>query len=378
MGHHEELTKEEHFLLEIVKDYVHECPTSMREGIDWNQMDKLAKKHQLSAIVYYQCKQLSGSDILKNAYYGTVSISAKRNKLYNSVIGELEKKGLDYVPYKGIVISQYYPQPTYRAMGDVDILTPDLDKAAEVMMSLGFIGQRNSEEWDGTKNSILFEMQSKFFSNSISLTDKQKAFFENYENYVSNHHIDVSYHFLLVVCHMMKHIKNGQGIGLRQFLDVALFMQNAEWLNWEWIFNTAEEIELLRFLSVTLNFVNQLFVIPIPSQTMPVSESILQNLLEKVLMDGSFQSNSHDRILAKKVNGTTTRKKTLMVLFPSINHMQEKYNYLVRTPILLPFAWMERILKYFFSTKKTTNRTIVITSDEIDNRKSFLSALGIQ
>ena len=368
---------EEQFLIRIIKDYIHEQPTTTEDNIDWERAGYLLHKHQLSAIAYFQCKLFSGSEDLKNAYFTTISTSANRKKMYDAVIKEFDENGIDYIPYKGIILANYYPQPLCRTMGDVDILIPDIDRAIDVMNLLGFCGQQNKEEWSWRKNGIEFEIHSKFFCNNVSLTDKQKKFFEDYEGYVHDHQLDVSYHFLLIICHLMKHIKNGQGIGLRQFLDVALMIKEEKCLNWEWIFKNAEEIELLKFMSITLNFVNSLFGIPLPSQTIPIPEETLQVLLESVMVDGSFQSSSYKRKIAKEVNGTT-KNQSLSMLFPPIRYMQEKYAYLGKAPILLPISWLDRIVNYVFSEKRTSKKRIVTKSEDIDNRKHYLSMLGIQ
>lgn len=71
------LQSEERLLIKIINDYIHQQSTTIEDNIDWNRMGYLLQKHQLSAIAYYQCKNLVGSAILKGAYYSTVAASSE-------------------------------------------------------------------------------------------------------------------------------------------------------------------------------------------------------------------------------------------------------------------------------------------------------------
>ena len=88
----------------------------------------LAKKHSLAGLVGQALeaqgllKDSTASALFQNAMFNEIYYYEKMNFVYQIVCDALERAQIPYLPLKGAVLRQYYPQPWMRTNSDIDIL----------------------------------------------------------------------------------------------------------------------------------------------------------------------------------------------------------------------------------------------------------------
>lgn len=138
-------------------------------------------------------------------------------RVAGKLIGELTGAGLRPIVLKGPEVGKYYPDPSLRISGDVDIYLPEdeLHQALEMMAARSINALR---EPDGAYlfeyKEILIELHSRYFDlhvPAIKLPAVPSAEAE----------------LLMLSSHILKHAI-GVGIGLRQICDMAMAFRTLE------------------------------------------------------------------------------------------------------------------------------------------------------
>lgn len=78
------MTREQHTFLKILSDHLNGRETAPAEGVDWADVERIARDHQVAGMVYVQCRDFLPEGVRtglaeKNAselyyYYGRVKL----------------------------------------------------------------------------------------------------------------------------------------------------------------------------------------------------------------------------------------------------------------------------------------------------------------
>lgn len=126
-----ELSKDENYLLEIIRDSLSEsndssCKTNMDEK-DWEAVFRMADNHSVLSLLYERLNSFENiPPHLKKQY----SVCAKKNVLQQYHLLFLSKylveifrnAGIEIVVLKGVAAGSFYPTPELRKSGDIDLL----------------------------------------------------------------------------------------------------------------------------------------------------------------------------------------------------------------------------------------------------------------
>lgn len=151
----------------------------------------------------------------------------------------LEAGGIDFIPLKGSVIREHYPDPRVRTSCDIDILVrkEDLDAANTVLVDrLGLTREKKNAHDISyyTKSGVHLELHFELiesFNNRYVAKTLENVFELSYVKQGCKHHrmlTDGAYYFYHIA-HMAKHLING-GLGIRALMDIAV-MLNTEFIN---------------------------------------------------------------------------------------------------------------------------------------------------
>lgn len=394
------MNAEQLYFLRILSDFVQRKETTEQSNIDWPQVIAIGEKHELSGIIYRQCKRYLPEQErkrLERAFAAECYFHANQVRQFNSVAAELSKHSIRFIPVKGLKIAQYYPEPTCRTMGDIDLLV-DKGQLAElkcVFETLGFSLEKDTEhEWEYGKQQFHYELH-EFLLNADSPRYKSVAvFFMNYWDHAalmngSEYELDWNFHFLYLIQHIRQHLL-WEGIGFRQFLDLAVLITKIDF-DWDYIIATCKEIGLYDLLCTSLAFVNRWFGVEVPLRV-GLSEEFYLCATEKVFEDGVF-GFSNDSNKVNVVKSAAEKSKlplgvvkiivALRMMFPSYREMAnaEKYSFLNGRPYLLPIAWIYRAW-YAVKHKRTRGMkqlqaTVMAKQDALDEQNRMLEQWGI-
>lgn len=368
-------------LIQIIGDFLNERKSEYT--ID-ESIIHLAKVHQVQGIVYYQTKIPS----LKSAYAYALYHYRKRLMLLTQIDSLFQEAQLPYFLVKGTEISQYYPQPALKTMGDSDITVhlDDKERAANLLLEAGFTqkeGDRNSKsEWHFYKESLLFELHHELIYGSKHTgeteNDEYLEYFSNCWDYMEENRLSPNFHLLYLLIHLRKHFMN-KGIGIRQFIDLAVYTK-AE-LDWSLLIHELKQLKLYSFAQKVYGLIAQWWGIKTPI-TGALEDSFYERATEMILSAGVFGNESDDgsnHMINQIRHGKTKTKFIKSWLFPSYENMIScrDYRALQGRQYLLPIFWLYRFVTKF---KKYQGAVTYLSIDEkqIKERNHIFEEWGLK
>jgi len=349
---------------------------------------QFAKKHDLAHLVG---DALERNDLLADGTEDKKRFLQERNMAifryeqkryeYGQICATLEKAKIPFIPLKGAVIQDFYPQAWMRTSCDIDILVEEnnLNAAIDVLKkeldySCDFIGGHDAQIF--APNGVHLELHYTLLDGET--TPQQKTAFEKVWQYdetnerfqrsMSNEHF---YGYFLL--HTAKHVKAG-GCGVRPFLDVWLMQRRGEFTG-EQVQAFLTETGLLAFAKAVKSLSNVWF-----SGT-PATE-FDQELADYVLSGGVY-GTMQNRVVVQ-----TNRKKgkfrfILSRIFLPYSELKIKYPRLKKCPVLFPFYQVKRwfnLLKKDRREQSVREWKATINGDEETQRRiaKLLDNLDLQ
>ena len=385
------------FLLRILADHLAQRPTQPPEDVDWEALFRLAQMHQVSGIVYAQCKHDIPEDkqaAFKKKYSATLFYYANRVRDMSEVGAAFSAAGIPYCAVKGLEVARYYPAPALRTMGDCDIVVSpdDTARAIEAMRRLGFQDKKEMHAWTCEKDGRAYELHNVLMEKDEIAKDAQKAFFNNYMVYVRDNSLDWSFHFLFLLMHLRKHFLNS-GVGLRQFFDLAVLIERCPELNWDWIVPKAAELHLRKLLHTCCFLLAAWFGVHAPIAYESLEDELADTITKTILKNGVFgfddeeNLENHTKSLLIRADGPRWIKRLGMLIESTFlpYSVMRKYPgcaYVDGRPYLLPIAWLQRFGKLLMRKDKTTTSHVVHSiftpTRALDDRQALLNRMGIE
>lgn len=386
------MKNEEKLLVNICKAYFSEEELSLPEDIDWNRFYNTAKNHNLTSVchcVFNKNKEKVPKKVrafFLDRFFDLVYIYEKQINAYEEIKALLICQEIPFIPFKGIVIKDIYPVPESRSMGDIDILIKpdDSKKLKTAFENSGFIYDSTCGYVDVyKKGNAVIEVHTKL---SDDFGDKFDDAFEHGIFNGFEGRFDDDYHFVYLIAHTAKHIKN-QGAGIRFLLDAA-FMLKEKSINTTKVFEMLEKFNLAAFGRVVFSICKNWF---------GYGESFIADtdrIQEYFLKGGVFGTSVDTKTGAvsrlKALNGldnngkNSTIKLRLRLAFPPYKALinMPYIKFIKNRPWLTPAAW---IYRFFYNLKNRKSKmlervkatgdkeTIKIAEDEL----KFLEEVGL-
>ena len=389
------MTTEESFLLRVLADYLNRRKTeNIPDGLDWDTLADLALRHQVSGMVYYQCKELLPADKrapLKQAYFFAVMVHTNRTQNMAEIGGAFEKADIPFFTVKGLDVAALYPTPALRTMGDCDIIVhpEDKERAHQVLLSLGFTpgGERQDMEWHYHKNGLDFELHDHLLYDETVNSQVSKDFTGLAWDYAKGEgcrkELDRGFHFIFLLLHLKKHLLNS-GVGFRQFMDLVVAARGWQ-MDAASLETRLQQLQLQDFRKVCFALCNQWF----DAQLQPAAglmPEFIEQATEKIFANGIFGFNDASNRANGNLNTLHEKGKLRTVIgriFPSYRgvYYVPHYSFVRGRPWLLPAVWVYRWFRGIFKGKgKDAVRLLssAVQSDEqLEDRQKTLSQWGL-
>ena len=268
----------------------------------------------------------------------------------------LEDEKIPFIPLKGSVIRDLYPEAWMRTSCDIDVLVKEeiLDKASEILCRrLAYttdnkrtINDLSLHSPSGVHLELHYDLTEgekygrDILSDIWSYTTPSQS--KNYQLLLT----DEAFYFYHIA-HMVKHFESG-GCGVRPFVDLWL-------LNTRLPFN-AENREKLLQKGGFLTFAK-------------VSEKLSQvwldgaeldetgTALEEYILTGGVYGSMQNRVSVQQVKKGSKFKYILSRIFISNKELKLKYPKAGKYPVLIPFYHVVRWFKPLFN-RKTAKRSL--------------------
>ncbi len=384
-------------LISLLSSFVKEDYSEISGPVDVFALMKLAKIHNAEGIAAYALLQ-SKNDLsdrqkmyLEKKTVNAFSHMVMKNEQMKAFDAILRENHIDYVPFKGYVIKDYYPVPALRTSGDVDLLIRKEDRErCHKALKKDFEVKTDWEPvYTYTRSVSVFEVHTELLDTDISRDMKCRDYFRDHlaENIIQTgdtYSFRKEFHFAYLITHIAKHV-SGSGAGIRMYMDLALMIRREPDMDWELVRTILSDAGLTHFADCALSLVNACFDTEIPFAIRMMKPEDLDAFIAYTMEAGVFGYRNRD---AGAVEMSSHRKNTansrgqqiVRRLFPSAETIAPRYTYLQKHKWLLPAAWVHRLVKTAGTAGKHLDEAKNIVnadSEEIKRLNHIHDILGV-
>lgn len=289
-----------------------------------------------------------------------------------------DKEQIYNLPMKGYFLKNDYPNPFDRSIADYDVLfeIKDIEKIKTVFSRNGYeFVQNDDTQYHFKKAPFMYiEMHRALLHKyedcyDIFKNQLDKANLRDGYNYSKEMSLEDYYIYMLL--HSAKHFSQG-GIGIRMIADEYVFYKKySDQLNQKYL---SEQFEKL---GITL-FEKKLRDISLKWFSKGSEVKDFDDVEEYILLSmtlGRLDVAVMSEMERQRVNIKTGRKKSrfanfISSLFPNKTYMANKYPFVEKMPILLPYSWACMWCRRIFidrniNIKKGFNNRTSYTDDDV-------------
>ena len=352
-------------------------PLAMPEGMTLEGLYAYQKGQDVTNMAFVALQKLGYSADEIKEFQDDYKLNMLREARFElagqKVFDEYEKAEIDFLPLKGAILKNLYPNPALRTFTDIDIYVgEELDKAEQILLQDGYEKNTDDDHNDigyVKKPSIHIELHKDLFPDDY---DFEGYFDDPYKHtdlkdgYKYYHLYKDDDFFIHVLCHLYKHFTFG-GCGLRQYLDIYVMTQKMK-LDMEYIRSELRSFGMEGFLDTTLKL-NRFFF----DGEKPDDELI--EIAEFVFNNATF-GNAENRLVLDYDKGHGEKRtlwgniKYFMNRWQlTYSQMKQRYKILKYLPFLLPFCWVHRL----FAALLFRRNTIKTSFDDVGKMNSDFS-----
>ena len=317
----------------------------------------LAKHHSLKALLYamlHECRVNVEDEYLKKLeeyYLLCLRKAVIFDKERKEICEYLASNKIDYLPLKGIILKDYYLDPYTREFADNDIL---FDQSKDKLVREFFVKKEYTVESFKKSNHDVyikkpffnFEMHRTLFGE----TDDSRRFISYFKDYLSKAHLKGNYEheltnedfYIYFTAHTYKHF-HISGCGIRTLVDYYLFLKKNTDLDFNYINQELEKLDLLDFSNQIKALSIKLF------DDEPINEEEMEMLLF-IASSGTYGTLAHS--VAKGVKEKGKFGYFMFRIFPPYKSYKSTYPWAYYCPILIPIAWLCRFFRILFKNRK--------------------------
>ncbi len=289
-----------------------------------------------------------------------------------------DKEQIYNLPMKGYFLKNDYPNPFERSISDYDILFDinDIDSIKNIFKQNGYKFLKNDDQqYHFVKAPFMYiEMHRSLLkkdNKNYSLLENQLEKAKVRDGYSYSKEMTLEDYYIYMLLHSAKHFSQG-GIGIRMIADEYVFYKKySDQLNQKYL---SEQFEKL---GITL-FEKKLRDISLKWFSKGSEVKDFDDVEEYILLSmtlGRVDVAVMSEMERRRVNTETGRKKSRFVnfissLFPNKTYMANKYSFVEKMPILLPYSWACMWCRRIFidrniNIKKGFNNRTSYTDDDV-------------
>lgn len=300
---------------------------------------------------------------------------ARRNAAAADTIHKLEEEGIPCCILKGESLARLYAVPQCRLSGDVDFLIPPelegkacrlLEREGYELMSRGS-GLPHVEADHPAAGHIEMHVQlydgvsaEQWFADGQEITESFRKYQSDYGTFQELGPTDGA---LFVFFHFVKHFLNTGG-GIKQLADVLVyFAACGSEIDWKRVENKLTEANCVRLFAHMIGV--GVCYLGFDASAFPPADfepELADRLMEDLYERGGFVREAEKsgvifvpymkRMIER--DGTDSeqylqekqQENTKSLLFPRRKTMEKNYPYVMKSPLLLPVAWIHRAVRF--------------------------------
>lgn len=380
------------------------------KNINWDEVIEEANEHSVKGLIYTAINNTNYIksmdkkilDDLKKIAFLSGMYQINHIRQVSAVLDKFNKEQIKVVALKGLIVREFYPHPEQRTMGDADIIVKyeDLDKVIYILKTLGYTASSNKCHHHikfEHKDHLCIEIHwilgnGKFFDSVKSIEDNiwETCIPANIGG-ISALSLSLEDMTLHLITHMVNHIK-GYGFGIRQLCDLVVLVETqGHLIDWSLFNKKVKECNIVKFTSVIFNTCNKLFDMEIPSE-IHIENTDGENMnifVDEIFSNGVFGKRHAHKQFAnwslcdseEEKNKNGYLRKVCYIMFGPIDTWGDKYNYAKANKILIPIAYVHKVLYGLLGNKFTVKEKfnlIFKTTKETKNKDELLKWLELQ
>lgn len=350
-----------------------------------------AIKHQIATIVYIgalNCGVKSTESIMEKLLCSSchaISLSENQNMELSAIEDSFRQAGLDYMPFKGSVLKNLYPDENMRTMSDVDILIREeqYSKVSQMMLDLGYTqGDESDNEMHWFKGNVHVELHRRLFPSY------DKALYQYFgtgweraaccQGQSCRYELSAEDQLIFLFAHFVKHYRHG-GIGIKHLCDLWVYKKANPNLDEAYVIREFKKLSFDRFYANVSDALQSFF-----EGTAPTEKALI--IIKTVLNSGAFgtQENAEKAEVLRATDSKGKKGRMLWVLhsiFLPYRYMQVKYPFLKKAPFLLPVMWPVRWASAIILKPKKLKQHIQtaqnVSVEKVDAYREQLEAVGL-
>ena len=349
---------------------------------DVSVISRIASTQKVIPIIAEGLKNLGRFDLLteqlqKGEAKAVYDYTQRKVSLEEITIA-LEKASISYIPLKGSVLRDYYPEPWMRTSSDIDVLIheEDKEKAIKVLESnTSFKFLRNDRHDIHFVNKYVHLELHFSFEYSVNKIDQALA--DPWTHVVASSDsyrcsFTPEYFIFYIVTHAAKHFIQDGGIGIRPILDIYV-LRTHTLFDEEIVKDLFKDAGLLGFYDICCKLINVWFN--------GSEQDEITKCFEDVVINGGVFGNQHLKIVKNKRKDAGKNYVGRRVFKTS----KEIKNYFPKSrkyPVLVPYyqvvRWTrlirsKRSKKYIAEFKHANS----IDQSEVEKYDKLLKAMGL-
>lgn len=301
----------------------------------------------------------------------------RRNALAAETLVKLQQEGIPCCVLKGETLSALYALPQCRMSGDVDVLIPKalenrgcavLRREGYELMSRG-VGSPHVEAIHPTAGVLELHVslydnlcEEQWFSQGDAVLEEPREFHSEYGDFLQLGYTDGA---LFAFFHFVKHFLSSGG-GIKQLTDALVYFASyAKELDWKRIEEKIVSAKCDRLFAHMIG-VGICYLGFRPEQFPPADydKALVDRLAEDLYERGGYARKSDENgeirvpylksLLEEKGKDSEEylqqkqRQNMMSLLFPRRKTMEANYPYVMKSPLLLPIAWIHRAFRFAF------------------------------
>ena len=347
---------------------------------------KVSRAHDMAHLVAYAAEKagVSLTGEVGELFEKEKKTAVLRYEMMKADMAEIfdcfDKESIEYIPLKGAVLRQYYPEPWMRTSCDIDILVreEDLERSTRALVEkCGYVTD-NKKTYHDVSLFSPFGMHIELHHNIKEDTDKYDRVLTRVWEY-SKKENEKSYmllqspEFLMVhlMCHMAYHFVGG-GCGVRSVLDIWLLGKSISF-DKELLDSLLKEAGLTKFYCSIKSLAEYWF-----GSLTEVDKTVLE--IERFILLGGVYGTKKQGAAAKQVKKGGKLKYFWSRIFMPYRSLVILYPVIKKHKILTPFCQIHRWFSVIFKGKriaKEIKNVSGVTQEQADRTERLLNDLEI-
>ena len=295
------------------------------------------------------------------------------------ICGVLEKAEVPFLPLKGSVIRQYYPEAWMRTSCDIDVLVREEDLAKAIRALKETLSYE--EKGRGSHDVNLFAPSGVHLELHFSLVESDDRWKGILQDVWTNKQGGWQYRYLMTnemlyfyhIVHMAIHMRTG-GCGIKPFVDLQLLQEKMQ--------TSRAELDTLLTQGGLTSFENEAVRL---SNAWLKGEEVSETgaALQQYVLYGGVYGTIENRVAVAQVKTGGKSAYLFSRIFVGYRELSIKYPSLKKCKILFPFyqvyRWFDLLInkKSRQYTKATIQQTQNTTSERLETTEKLFQKIGL-